>query len=92
MAVAALALAVGTANGNGYPYVVWENLVTENWASALVENGTYQNWYSLPVPAYWRIVGEADFLGDGNTDFVLENTIYQDIPTSKFDPSHTIWL
>jgi hypothetical protein len=36
--------------------------------------------------------GEADFLGDGNTDFVLENTIYQDMPTSKFDPSHTIWL
>jgi hypothetical protein len=75
-----------------YSDLVWENVVTGQHVIWLLQNGVFQSYHYLPTaPTNWRIVGAADFMGDGNVDLAWEN-MFPSSTYSTFDPNHTIWF
>jgi uncharacterized repeat protein (TIGR01451 family) len=63
--------------GNGQPDLVWQNDTTGQltvWYMGGAQGATFQGWNYLsgPVPG-WKVVGTADFNGDGQPDLVWQN-------------------
>ena len=72
---------VGTAdlNGDGQSDFVWRNQTTDQTEVWTIKNGAYVssaflgNSPSIGANSPWRIVGVADFTGDGQSDFLWRN-------------------
>jgi kumamolisin len=70
-------------NGDGYADLVFENLTTGARAIWLLKNGIYSSSINLPtVSPTWHIAGVGDFLGNGQSDLVWEDTA----------SNHAIWI
>ena len=68
---------VADLNGDGHPDLIWQNDTTREttvWYMGGTQGATFLGWNSLSgTVAGWRVVGAADFNGDGHLDLVWQN-------------------
>ena len=64
-------------DGDGHPDLVWQNDTTRQvtvWYMGGAQGATFQGWnYLSGGAAGWKVVGVADFNGDGVPDLIWQN-------------------
>ncbi len=68
--------AVADFDGDGHPDLVWQDPATgvsQVWYMGGLQGTTYSGSAALSKPSSWRIVGAADFDGNGHADLVWQD-------------------
>lgn len=68
--------AVADFNGDGHPDLVWQDPATGSsqlWFMGGAQGTTFSGMAAISGPSPWRIVGAADFNGDGHPDLIWQD-------------------